>query len=382
MTALAQERAARIAAPYLSRDDMAARAGLVPSLDGLRAVSITLVLLAHLVSDRWFPGGFGVLTFFVISGFLIARLLFAEHKTRDTISLGAFYIRRVIRLYPAVVAYTAIVSVVILVAAPSQFDWPEPLSALFYFANYLFVHYSVDHVTVTMPFTHFWSLSIEEQFYIFFPALLLLLRARPTAVAALALVTCVVPLALRSIGALQHPELLDTEYFYLRTEFRIDSIAFGVLTAALCEMPRGRALIQWLIRPIPMAIAVSILIACFAYREPFFRETARYALLAAVIAIGLCAVVFSNRYALANVIFNAAPVVWIGKLSYSLYVWHLATGQAVNYWLGGQPHPLIAAVALAACLAMAALSFYGLERPLIGLRRRFGSRTAARSALS
>ncbi len=238
-----------ISAPHLNENDMAARVGLVPSLDGLRAVSIALVLLAHLVNDRWFPGGFGVLTFFVISGFLIARLLFAEHKARDTVSLGAFYIRRAIRLYPAVVAYTVIVSAAILAVAPSRFDWPEPVSALFYFANYLFVHYSVDHVTVTMPFTHFWSLSIEEQFYIFFPALLLWLRARPASVAGLALVACAVPLALRLIGAIRHPELLDTEYFYLRTEFRIDSIAFGVLVAALCEMPRGRAVIRWLIRP-------------------------------------------------------------------------------------------------------------------------------------
>lgn len=381
MTALAQERAARDAAPYLSRDDMAARAGLVPSLDGLRAVSIVLVLLAHLVNDRWFPGGFGVLTFFVISGFLIARLLFAEYKARDTISLAAFYIRRVIRLYPAVLAYTVIVSAVVLIVAPSQFDWPEPVSALFYFANYLFVHYSVDHVTVTMPFTHFWSLSIEEQFYIFFPALLLLLRVRPASVAALALLGCAVPLALRLLGAIQHPELIDTEYFYLRTELRIDSIAFGVLVAALCEMPRGRALIQWLIRPIPVAVAGAIMIGCFAWRDPFFRETARYSVLAIVIAIGLCAVVFSGRYAPANVILNSAPVVWIGKLSYSLYVWHLATSEAVKYWLAGQPHLRVALVALAVCFVMAALSYYGLEQPLIGLRRRFGSRMAERPAL-
>lgn len=370
-----------IPAPHLAESDMAARPGVVPSLDGLRAVSIALVLLAHLVSDRWFPGGFGVLTFFVISGFLIARLLFAEYKARDTISLGAFYIRRVIRLYPAVLAYTVIVSAVILVVAPSRFDWPEPVSALFYFANYLFVHYNVDHVTVTMPFTHFWSLSIEEQFYIFFPALVLLLRARPASVAVLALAACAVPLALRFIGAVRHPELLDTEYFYLRTELRIDSIAFGVLVAALCELPRGRAFIRWLIRPAPVAVAVAILFGCFAWRDPFFRETIRYTLLAAAIAVGMSGVVFGARYAPANFILNSAPVVWVGKLSYSLYVWHLAASEVVKYWLAGQPRLAVAVVALIACLVMAALSYYGLEQPLVGLRRRFGSRTAARPAL-
>jgi peptidoglycan/LPS O-acetylase OafA/YrhL len=368
-------------APHLAPNDMAARAGQVPSLDGLRAVSIALVLLAHLVNDRWFPGGFGVLTFFVISGFLITRLLFAEHKSRGAISLGAFYVRRVIRLYPAVVAYTAIVSAAILIVAPARFDWPEPVSALFYFANYLFVHYNVDHVTVTMPFTHFWSLSIEEQFYIFFPALLLLLRARPASVAAMAAVACAVPLALRSIGAARHPELLDTEYFYLRTEMRIDSIAFGVLVASLCELPRGQALVRWLIRPLSVAIAMLVLIFCFAWRDPYFRETLRYTLLAAVIAVGMSAVVFSARYAPANYILNTAPVVWVGKLSYSLYIWHLATSEAVKHWFAGGPPYLVAALALAACIAMAALSYYALEQPLIGLRRRFGSRTAERPAL-
>ncbi len=375
MTALVQERAAHAAVPYLSRDHMAACAGAVPSLDGLRAVSIILVLLAHLVSDRWFPGGFRRPDLFrhqrVPDRTAVVRGIQVE---RHDIARG-FYIRRVIRLYPAVLAYTVIVSAIILVAAPNRFDWPEPVSALFYFANYLFVHYNVDQVPVMMPFTSFWSLSIEEQFYIFFPALLLLLRARPASVVALALVACAVPLALRLLAAIQHPELLDTEYFYLRTELRIDSIAFGVLVAALCELPRGRALIQWLIRPVPVLVTAVILIGSFAWRDAFFRETVRYSVLAIAIAIGLCAVVFSGRYAPANFILNSPMMMWIGRLSYSLYVWHLATSEAIEQWLAGRPHLLVAPAALAACLVMATLSYYGLERPLIGLRRRFGSRT-------
>jgi peptidoglycan/LPS O-acetylase OafA/YrhL len=361
---------------------MAARPGHVPSLDGLRAVSILLVLLAHLVDDRWFPGGFGVLTFFVISGFLIARLLFAEHKRSDTIALGGFYLRRILRLYPAVLAYVAIVVAVYLVAVPGRIDWPEPIAALFYVANYLFAFDNIHHIDVAMPFTHFWSLSIEEQFYILFPALVLSWRARPASVAALAAVACAVPLALRTIGALRHPELLDTEYFYLRTEMRIDSIAFGVLLAALCEMPRGRRLIQWLIRPLPVAAAALALMLCFVVREPLFRETLRYTLLAGAIAVAIAALVFSGRYAPAAFILNSAPLVWIGKLSYSLYIWHPATDLAVRHVFTGAPRPAVAALALAACFAVASVSYYGLEQPLGALRRRFGSRTAERPALS
>jgi peptidoglycan/LPS O-acetylase OafA/YrhL len=252
---------------------------------------------------------------------------------------------------------------------------------LFYFANYLFAFYDVHHITVTMPFTHFWSLSIEEQFYIMFPALLLLCRGRTAAIVSLAVVACIVPLALRLIVALDHPALLNTEYFYLRTEMRLDSIAFGVLVAGLCELPRGQRLIQWLIRPAPVAVAVAMLIGCFAYRAPFFRETLRYTLLAAAIAIGLCAVVFSDRYSRLNRILNAAPVMWIGQLSYSLYVWHLAVSEAVAEGLPGAPHLAVAGTALVATLAAATLSYYGLERPLSGLRRRIGAR-ATRPALA
>ncbi|MGH6990297.1 MAG: acyltransferase family protein [Stellaceae bacterium] len=359
---------------HLSCADMAARAGRVPGLDGLRAVAIMLVLGAHLIDDRWFPGGFGVLVFFVISGFLITRLLLAELKARRTISLGAFYLRRIVRLYPAVLVYTALVILVFALAAPGKLDWREPISALFYFANYLFAHYSVAHITVTMPFTHFWSLSIEEQFYIVFPALLLLVRGRPGAVVALAVVACLVPLALRLVAAIDHPGLLGTEYFYLRTELRLDAIAFGVLIAGLCELPKGRALLQWLIGPAPVAVALALLIFCFADRAPFFRETWRYTLLAGTIAIGLSAVMFSGRYAPLNWLLNTAPLTWIGRLSYSLYVWHLAVAEAVRYEFAGRPHLAVAAVALVATFAAAALSYYGLELPLTGLRRRLGSR--------
>jgi peptidoglycan/LPS O-acetylase OafA/YrhL len=357
---------------------MAARGGLVPSLDGLRAVSIALVLGAHLVDDRLFPGGFGVLTFFVISGFLITRLLLAEMKARRTIALGAFYLRRMLRLYPAVAVYTLVVVAVFAFAAPGRIDWREPVSALFYFANYLFAHYSTSHITVTMPFTHFWSLSIEEQFYIVFPALLLLVRGRPAAIVGLAAAACLAPLALRLIVAMAHPGLIGTEYFYLRTEFRVDAIAFGVLVAGLCELPGGRRLIQWLIQPARVAAAIAIVILCFAYRAPFFRETLRYTLFGGAIAIGLCAVVFSDRYAPVNRLLGALPVVWVGRLSYSLYVWHLAVSEAVRYELAGEPRLLVAGTALAATFAAASLSYYGLERPFTSLRRRLGSRAAPR----
>jgi peptidoglycan/LPS O-acetylase OafA/YrhL len=94
---------------YLSSGDIAARRGSVPSLDGLRAVSISIVLLAHFVNPKLFPGGLGVEVFFIISGFLITRLLLAEQRDTGTVSLRMFYVRRICRLYPVIIVFAGVV---------------------------------------------------------------------------------------------------------------------------------------------------------------------------------------------------------------------------------------------------------------------------------
>ena len=156
---------------YLTPQEIPARFGNVPSLDGLRALSILIVMASHFVNPHLIPGGFGVLVFFVISGFLITRQLFAELKQANCVSIKNFYLRRVFRLYPVIVVYT-LVSVSVYAAGGHKITWSEPLSALFYFANYLYAYYTIPgHTGGSMPFGIFWSLSVEEHFYLFFPLL-------------------------------------------------------------------------------------------------------------------------------------------------------------------------------------------------------------------
>ena len=136
---------------YLSAEHIPARYGSVPSLNGLRACSVLVVMLSHFVNANLFPGGFGVLVFFSISGFLITRLLFAELKQSDTTNLKNFYARRILRLYPVILVYSGIVLAAYLVIG-LPINLVEPLSALFYFANYLYAHYTVTtHQLGTMP---------------------------------------------------------------------------------------------------------------------------------------------------------------------------------------------------------------------------------------
>ncbi len=352
--------------------DLPAKFGHVPSLDGLRAISVGLVVFAHLVNDRLFPGGLGVLIFFVISGFLITRLMIAEVKHNGGLNVPKFYLRRVFRLYPAVLVFSLAVSAAFLAATPSHFDIQEPLSALFYYANYLFAWREFHGLKPTMPFSQFWSLSVEEQYYLVFPMLFLWSQARPTRLLSIAGVACVAPVALRFVYAVIWPQILgqNHHFIYFHTETRIDSIAFGVLIAALCEFPSGQRVIGWLATPLPVVIAIGTTLLCLAFRNPFFRETIRYTLLNASAVTMLCTLVFSERYRFGNLLLNSTAFVWIGRLSYSIYVWHEATAGAVNNLFPRMSRVPLTIIALGAVLAVSAASYYGPERAAREWRKR------------
>lgn len=336
----------------------------VPSLDGLRALSILLVLCSHFVAADIFPGGLGVLIFFVISGFLITRLMFAEWNATGALKIGRFYWRRLWRLYPAVVGYSLAITACFLFAG-RPVRLLEPLSALFYFTNYLWVWFDLSGARPVMPFQIFWSLSIEEHFYWLFPLLFAALRADARRLTLAMVGLCVLCLAARVILAVARPDLLSTHLVYW-SELRIDSIGFGVLLAALCETARGRRLIERLERPEAFALGLAAVTLSLVWRNPWFRETVRYSLEAGGIAVMLCGVLFSRRYPVFHGILNAPLVVWTGVLSYSLYVWHPLVENLFGFYWPRIPHPLAAIAGLAGSFVLAAASYYLLEAPLRG----------------
>ena len=360
---------------YLAPDFMAARQGSIPSLDGLRAISILIVLLAHFVSNKVFPGGVGVYVFFVISGFLITRLMFVEQNKNGSISLPLFYARRILRLYPVIIVFAATVIVLkLLLGLP--YDLIEPASALGYFTNYLYSYYYDHGIKPIMPFEVFWSLSIEEHFYILFPITFLLLRADPVRLFWALIALCAGCLGLRLLVAWLHPEYVHTLVFYLRSQYRLDSIGFGVIMAVACEMDQGRRILCTLAQPASAAIAALVILVCLLVRDPWFRETLRYSFLGAGITVLVSAVLFGPRYRFTHWILNTSPFRWIGRLSYSLYVWH----EGVAYFLpvGVLPKWQQAAIKLATTFAAAIISYYAVERPFLGLRGHFRSSRASK----
>jgi peptidoglycan/LPS O-acetylase OafA/YrhL len=313
-----------------------------------------------------FPGGLGVLIFFVISGFLITRLTIANG---DNLRLLQFWQRRIWRLYPAIVLYCGAV-VIWEFLLGHRLSALEPIAALCYWANYLYGYWSVHRSVGHMPLEHFWSLSVEEHFYMLFPFLLISVGNNPKRVLVAMVIISIACLILRVLATYLWPSVVNTHAIYY-TEVRMDSIAFGVMIAALCELTRGRDFLLRLAKPDIVATACLGLGLSLFYRNPWFRETIRYSIEAASISILLVALLFSERYSLAKVFLNWQPLVWIGILSYSLYVWHPLVEDVLSI-----ERPLIPRLAwlilgICSTFLVASFSYYVVERPM---RARFAGR--------
>jgi peptidoglycan/LPS O-acetylase OafA/YrhL len=345
---------------------MAADDGTIPCLDGLRAVSIALVVCTHFVTNE-IPGGLGVTTFFFISGFLIARLLFAEWKSTGRIDLRAFYIRRFLRLYPVIVAY-GIFTIAVALWLRAPIKTVEITSVLFYFANYLYAANQLAGETFVHPIGPFWSLSVEEHFYFFAPLLFIVARSDSTRLLRIFAGICAACLALRFVYTAIWPQIIGLEITYVRSETRFDSIAYGVLLAIACESAAGRRFVKGLAKPAAFWLAALALAATLLWRDPLFRDTLRYSVQGMALFVLVSTVVFTTRIGLANVILNTSVAVWIGRLSYSIYVWHVL----VDHFM---PHSIPAVVRtillFVITLAVACASYYLIERPFLRLRKRF-----------
>ncbi len=352
--------------------DPEAKTGHVQSLDGLRAISILLVLLGHFLLPPQVAGisGFGVTVFFFISGLLITRLLFAEIKANGEIDIKNFYLRRILRLYPVIVV-SILMCVVLTSYRGEHVDKVEIASVFLYFTNYLVVYREAIQTAITMPIGPFWSLSVEEHFYLLFPAIFVLLRGQPFRIAQVAVATCVVCLSLRCLYLFMWPEWIGTLATYWRSETRFDSIAFGVLLAALCEMPERRRFLQHAFQLKTACVATLILVASFAFRNSFYQDTVRFTIHGIVLFPIVGYLVFSARPGLSSRFLNSPIMTWIGQLSYSLYIWHgavifLLSGFAYAYLPPSAYHLFMFLFSFVA----AAISYYTLEMPFMGLRRR------------
>lgn len=361
---------------YLSPAEWRAVPGNIPSLDGLRGCSILIVLSGHMLLPDGLMGisALGLKLFFVLSGFLITRLLLAEKRKHGDISLKNFYIRRVLRLYPILVIYVLVTAAVLMIRG--QYVPPiEAASVFFYFVNYLVIYYDHIGLSFTLPIGMFWSLSVEEHFYLFAPLALVLMGGNARRMLGLAIFICIASLGLRLLYAYEDPAIVNTLELYWRSETRFDSIAYGVILACLPELDRGRRLIERMTTRPVFILSIAFLLGTFAFRDAYFQNTWRFTLQGLALIPIFASVIFAEPVPFFNRILNTPVLVWVGALSYSLYVWHGAVVLFFYGWIETLPYAAIKMIDTVLSVVFALLSFYMLERPILSLRKRFGHRT-------
>ena len=323
-------------------------------------MAILAVVGSH-VGTTLIPASFGVTLFFFISGFIITRLLLESHSDR----LAPFYVRRVFRLAPALFLYVA-ACIVAYVIVGGRIRWDDIAAALLYYANY--------HDFRMPPMKTMWSLAVEEHFYLLFPVVLVALRKRPDRLQAVligSLLVCLLwRICLVSLG-------FDAERVQRGTDTRLDSLTYGCLLSLLFSRAQAddayRRFLNALSGRAALITGCMLLAASFAVRDESYRQTLRYSMQGIAFTTFFCAIFWSQSAPKLVVrILESRPMVFIGAVSYSLYLYHefglifaraLARSEASEI-----------AIALAIGIPATLVSYYWIETPA----RRFGMRLAGR----
>jgi peptidoglycan/LPS O-acetylase OafA/YrhL len=347
----------------------------LPGIDALRALAVLAVFFYH-SSVGWMPGGFlGVDVFFVISGYLITSLLLREFRRGGHVRLGRFWLRRARRLLPAVGVLIAVTMIVAAIVEPDRIDQlrGDAIASLAYFANWHFIlgHQSYfEQFQRPSLFTHLWSLSVEEQFYLFWPLVFaagmkLFGRGRLLlGVVAGALASVVLAWILFDPGS-------DASRVYYGTDTHAVGLLAGVALAMVwspIELRRRRT--GPLVGPIldvvgVLALAYILLSFLHVHDYDLALWHGGYLWLALVTALLLA--VLAHPAARLGGLLGQAPVLWLGLRSYSFYLWHYPVLMLTRPGLDvSLPRGVLVPLQLLAVLALADLSYRFVELPFRG----------------
>jgi peptidoglycan/LPS O-acetylase OafA/YrhL len=336
----------------------------IPALNGVRAIAVTLVLLEHF-GFEWIPGTYGVLIFFVLSGFLITWLLLKEQETTGAVSLRGFYWRRARRILPAFYVFLGAV-LALLVVTRRVIHWDHVTACALYVANY----FNATHASAAGNglLNHIWSLAIEEQFYVLWPAAFILLGGNARRLSkALALTIA----AIWTYRAAVHFAGATHEYIFFSFETRADHLLVGCFAAAALKSGLAARATEKLTAAAWMPF---VTIAAFAgsiwLGEGNFpyRHTIGYAVEPVLAAVALLQVVALSSSRAWRWL-DARPVAWLGKVSYSVYLYQQIAVFGIARFVGPHwPMPVRLAAATALTLVLAACSHYLVERPFLRLK--------------
>ena len=346
----------------------------IPSLDGIRALSFAMVFLAH-IGVPLIPGGFGVTVFFFLSGYLITTLLRREVESTKRVSLKHFYLRRALRILPPFYLVLSLaLGLTLLGVLPGTFSLAALAAQALHYSNFYVIAHGWDGLLAGTGV--YWSLAVEEHFYLVFPALYALAVKRELggkAQHSLLLAACALVLAWRCW--LVFGQGAGSDRTYIGSDTRFDSMLFGCALAVwgnpALDFEQGERPNRYEL--LAAAGGAALLLASFLLRAPAFRESVRYSMQ----GVGLYPLFFLSirypRWSLLRVL-NLRPVRFIGTLSYSLYLLHQVVLYAV--WTLPLPYVVRSCLTLGISLLLAIAVWRYVEKPFAKLRSRFSTASA------
>lgn len=295
--------------------------------------------------------GYGVDVFFALSGYLICTLLLREKQRTGTISISRFYTRRAFRILPPILLFLVSIELLSRLAILPRFDIRELLAVLFFYRNYL--------AGGTWYTAHFWSLAVEEHFYAVIPLFLLLTNRRwAMRCAALLIALCIATRWIEFSSGMFSGTILQ-----FRTENRFDGLLWGCMLALALHDPPTSA---WLRERLTGWIFMATIVVAIILLTVFTSQAARRTIVAAVMPILIGHTVLHVE-GLAGRLLELSPLRWVGRISYSLYIW-----QMVFLVQDARPLGVLQAfpLNLISPFVCAALSYYLLETPMVKLGHR------------
>lgn len=346
--------------------------GYIPGLDGLRAYSIMLVLLTHLgalllldniVIKSLFSGTTGVNIFFTISGFLITLILLKEKENTGSINILNFYIRRFLRLLPVLILYLTVIFTL------KKFDLLEYsntsfIAVILYIYNYIpWTHYYPE-------LGHFWSLGVEEQFYLFSPLILLIFSKRKWVIISVSLIfLCLIsPIAYAKVPLNICGRDIDIQSMFPGSGSRFFfPAALPVIIGSLTAVAIKYGKINFDIKPqsyLVIGIAIYLISGfCISY-IPYFPENILYSIATSLM------IIFLLKHPTHSIVgfLEFKPIQYLGKISYGVYIWQglfLRTGPGGELWVQQFPQNIFLT------LAVSILSYHCWEKYFLRLKSKF-----------
>ncbi len=364
----------------------------VASLDGMRAVALLTILAFHFGIGGLQGGFFSIDVFYVLSGYLITGLLLAEYRRRDGIRLPAFWLRRARRLLPCLFVVLIVVTLCVRYVAPPGI-YPnfrmDDLSALFYFSNWWQIATSSNYFVATgpaSPLTHTWSLSVEEQFYLLWPLVVVAVmhfgRSYLRGVKVILGISVVGCIASALEMALLYSPAGNTTRIYFGTDTHAQSILVGTALACAVALRQEREtrrpshaarsgsqppskLQRGALAALGVggAVVIALVIATLNGTSSLTYEGAF--LLCSLASAAMIISVLAAPSGLLSRFLSLRPLVLLGLISYGVYLWHFPVAVFVNSQTIGLSGISLLAVRFALTISVSAASFVLLERPVM-----------------